>query len=411
MIAYRREKLHLDALSARSLAGRFGTPLYVYSRKTALERLARLRAAFKKLSPLVCYALKANSNRSFCRIFAEQACGAEVVSGGEILRALSAGFKPGTVVYSGVGKTREEIRLALRRRLLAFNVESREELFAIEREAARLKVVAPICPRINADIRTGTHPHVATGEAGNKFGVSPEEALVLARTARQSRWLRVAGLQSHLGSQISSLKPYEALLRNMGELAEELRRRGTVLEFLDIGGGFAVDYEGGGDALDLTGLARIAGKTMKACPDARFIVEPGRYLCADAGALLTRALYRKESFGRKFLIVDAAMNDLARPALYGAKHPVWTERKGAKRERTDVVGPVCESADFLARGVWLPKTMPGELLAVAKAGAYGFSMSSQYNSRPRAAEVLIESGKARVIRRRETMKEIVGLET
>jgi len=411
MISYRRGKLHLGGLSARGLAGRFGTPLYVYSRETALERLQSLRGAFKKLSPLVCYALKANSNRSFCRIFADEACGAEVVSGGEILRALSAGFKPGTIVYSGVGKTQEEIRLALRRRILAFNVESREELFAIEREAARLRVVAPVCPRINADIRAGTHPHVATGEAGNKFGVSPEEALALVQDANQSRWLRVAGLQSHLGSQISSLKPYEKLLRSMGELAADLRRRGTVLEFLDIGGGFAVGYEGGGNVLDLRGLSQIAEKTMKACPGARLIVEPGRYLSADAGALLTRALYRKESFGRRFLIVDAAMNDLARPALYGAKHPVWAERKGGKREKTDVVGPVCESADFLARGVWLPKTMPGELLAIAKAGAYGFSMSSQYNSRPRAAEVLIDGGKARVIRVRETMKQIVGLET
>ncbi len=410
MIAYRGGRLQLEGLPAKRLAARFGTPLYVYSRKTVLEKLARMRAAFGGLSPLICYALKANSNRAFCRILSGAGCGAEVVSGGEILRALAAGFKPGTIVYSGVGKTREEIRLALRRKIMAFNVESREELFAIEREAAKLRIVAPISPRINADIKAGTHPHVATGEAGNKFGVSPEEALIITRQALRSRHLRVVGLQSHLGSQIASLRPYRELLSALERLAAALKGSGTALEFLDIGGGFAVDYDEGGKILDLRGLASLAKKTMKACPGARLVIEPGRYLSADAGVLLSRALYRKESFGRKFLIVDAAMNDLARPALYGAKHPVWPEKKDGKREKTDVVGPICESADFLARGIWLPKTMPGDLIAVSKAGAYGFSMSSQYNSRPRAAEILIENGKARLVRQRETLKELLGPE-
>ncbi|MDE2313146.1 MAG: diaminopimelate decarboxylase, partial [Elusimicrobia bacterium] len=394
MIAYRGGRLHLEGVPAKRLAARFGTPLYVYSRKAVLEKLARLRAAFGSPSPLICYALKANSNRAFCRILSGAGCGAEAVSGGEIARALAAGFKPEAIVYSGVGKTREEIRLALRRKIMAFNVESREELAAIEQEAAELRAVAPISPRVNADIKAGTHPHVATGEAGNKFGMSPGEALAIARLAARSRNLRVVGLQSHLGSQIASLRPYKELLSVLGGLAAALRESGTTLEFLDMGGGFAVEYEKGDNSPDLRALAGLAKKTMKACPGARLVVEPGRYLSADAGVLLARALYRKESFGRKFLIVDAAMNDLARPALYGAKHPVWPEKKGGRREKTDVVGPICESADFLARGIALPKTTPGDLVAISKAGAYGFSMSSQYNSRPRAAEILIENGKA-----------------
>lgn len=411
MLGYRKRRLHLDGIPIEKLARRFGTPLYVYSKACLVGRYRSLRTAFRGRDPLICYALKANPNRALCRILAERGAGAEVVSGGELLRALAAGFAPERIVFSGVGKTAEELELSVRRGVLALHLESWEELEALEGIARRLKRRAPVGVRLNPDIAARTHPHIATGRAGDKFGVERTEALAMLRRAARSRWLRVVAVQCHIGSQILETRPYRLAARALASLILELEGEGVRLAMVDMGGGLGISYRGEPEP-ELPALARVWAQVFKPWPGLRLLLEPGRYLMADAGVLLTRVLYRKRSFRQHFLIVDAAMNDLARPALYGAYHPVWPARqRGGQAETVDVVGPVCESVDFLARERRLPPCLPGDVLAVLKAGAYGFSMSSQYNSRPRAAEVLVEEGREpRLIRRRETVHDLLRRE-
>jgi diaminopimelate decarboxylase len=401
------KELRIEGLSAAALARRFGTPLFVYSRAAILARLERLRRAFSRPGTMVCYALKANPNRSVCRLLARAGTGAEVVSGGELVRALAAGFAPRRIVFSGVGKTAEEMDLGLRKGILTFNVESAEELCALERAARRRRRVAPFSVRLNPDVKARTHPHVTTGRAENKFGVEEAEALELARRNRRSRWLDFQGLHCHIGSQIYDLGPFQRAAEAVARVLRRLQAEGIPFSLVDMGGGVGVSYAGEPE-LDCAALARTMARKLAAWPGARLLIEPGRYLVADAGFLLTRVLYRKETSKRRFVIVDGAMNDLARPALYGAFHPIAPARprRGPSR-RVDVVGPVCESGDFLARQRLLAPLEQGDILAVGMSGAYGFAMSSQYNSRPRAAEVLVTEGRARLARRRETLADIV----
>lgn len=393
----------------RAAAARWGTPLFVYSAAGILERLEALRGAFSR-PVLVCYAMKANSNGAVLAALAKAGAGADIVSGGELRRALKAGFPAGRVVFSGVGKTEEEMELALRAGVLAFNVESAEELDALARVAGRLKRRAPVSVRLNPDVNAKTHPHITTGRAENKFGVEAREARALLRRACADPRLRAVGLQCHIGSQITDLGPYRRAARAVAALVKALERDGVSLDFADMGGGLGVTYKDE-TPIDPRRFAKVLEDAFSGLPRLRLLVEPGRYLVADSGVLLTRVLYRKKTSKRRFVIVDGAMTDLPRPALYGAWHPVWpvTPRKG-KKTLADVVGPVCETGDFLARQRPLPPLRRGDLLAVGKAGAYGFAMSSQYNSRPRAAEVLVEGGKARLVRRRETMEELTRAE-
>lgn len=409
-IAPRNGSLRVEGVSAEALARRFGTPLYVYSAGAVRARLEALRAAFTTREPLVCYALKANSNRALCAVLARAGAGADIVSGGELARALRAGFKPANVVFSGVGKTEEEMAAGLRAGLRVFNVESAEELDALARVAGRLKKTAPVSVRVNPDVDARTHPHITTGRAENKFGVETEEAVALYRRAAKDKRLRVVGIQCHIGSQIVDVAPYRRAAASVARTVRRLEGLGIRLAQIDVGGGIGITYKDE-TPLPLRTLARALEETFAPWPDARLLLEPGRYLVADAGVLLTRVLYRKKTTKRRFVIVDAAMTDLPRPALYDAWHPVEAvnARKG-RREPVDVVGPVCESGDFLARGRALPPLERGDLLAVRKAGAYGFAMSSQYNSRPRAAEVLVDGGKSRLVRRRETLKELYAAE-
>lgn len=388
-----------------ALARRFGTPLYVYDAAVLRDRYRSLRGAFTRRA-LVCYALKANSSRAVASVLAREGAGADIVSGGELLRALKAGFAPERIVFSGVGKTEEEMAAALRAGVKAFNVESSEELDALARVAGRLKKRAPVSVRLNPDVNARTHPHITTGRAENKFGVETREALSLYRRASRDRRLRVCGVQCHIGSQITSLTPYERAARAVAGLAADLKARGMPLEFADLGGGLGISYKDE-TPLDPRALAKTLEKAFARQPELELLVEPGRYLVADAGLLLTKVLYRKRTSKRRFIIVDGAMTDLPRPALYDAWHPVKVvaPRRG-KKTMADVVGPVCESGDFLARRRPLPPLERGDLLAVLKAGAYGFAMSSQYNSRPRAAEVLLDGGKARLARRRETFADL-----
>jgi len=402
--------LRVEGVSAEALARRYGTPLYVYSAGEARGRYAALRRAFRRRDPLICYALKANSNRAVCAVLAKAGAGADIVSGGELVRALRAGFDPQKTVFSGVGKTEEEMAAGLRAGLLTFNVESAEELDALARVAGRLKRRAPISIRLNPDVSARTHPHITTGTAENKFGVEAAEALALYRRAAKDKRLRVVGVQCHIGSQITDLVPYRLAAASVAKTVKRLQEGGIRLSQIDVGGGIGITYKDE-TPIELTALARVLEETFSAWPEARLLLEPGRYLCADAGLLLTRVLYRKQTSKRRFVIVDAAMTDLPRPALYDAWHPVEAVRpRRGRRVMMDVVGPVCESGDFLARERLLPPLERGDLLAVGKAGAYGFAMSSQYNSRPRAAEVLVDGGRATLARRRETLKDLTAAE-
>ncbi len=397
-------ELRLGGLSARALARRFGTPLFVYDAQEARARYRALDAAFTRRRPLICYALKANPCRALAAVLARAGAGADIVSGGELARARRAGFKPQDIVFSGVGKTAEELRAGLRAGLRAFNVESAEEMAALAREAGRLGRRAPLAVRLNPDVDPRTHPHITTGRADNKFGVEYPEALALYRRAARDRRLRVVGLQCHIGSQITELAPYRQAAATIARALRALEGMGLALEHVDVGGGLGVTYKNE-KPLALDAFARIWEDAFASRPGLRLLLEPGRYLVADAGVLLTRVLYRKKTSKRRFIVVDAAMTDLPRPALYGAWHPVTpaAPRLGAKT-RVDVVGPVCESGDFLARERLMAPVAAGDILAVGKAGAYGFAMSSQYNSRPRAAEVLVDGGRARLARRRETLQ-------
>ncbi|HVE13542.1 MAG TPA: diaminopimelate decarboxylase [Elusimicrobiota bacterium] len=384
------------------LAREHGTPLYVYDAARVRDNFRRFDAAFAGVPHLVCYALKANSNRALCRVLSAEGAGADVVSGGELLRALAAGFAPAKTVFSGVGKTDPELELGLRRGLGAFHVESEGELERLAAAARRLGRPARFAVRVNPDVDAGTHAHITTGTAENKFGVPEERARALYRRARSSRFLRAVGVQAHIGSQIARPGPYRRSLAALLRLADELAAAGAPLEYVDAGGGMGIAYAPGEGSLDAAELAReLVGPI--AARGLRLLLEPGRFLVGDAGELLTRVVEVKRGPRRDFVIVDAAMNDLARPALYEAYHEVvpLRPRRGTRRP-CDVVGPICESADFLAKGRRLPPARRGDLLAVRSAGAYGFSMSSQYNSRPRAAEVLVDGARARLVRRRET---------
>ncbi|MEK7382282.1 MAG: diaminopimelate decarboxylase [Elusimicrobiota bacterium] len=403
--------MDLGGVSARSLARRYGTPLFVYSAAIARDRLSALRRAFTRREVLICYALKANPNRALGRVLAHAGAGADIVSGGELLRAARAGFPPSKTVFSGVGKTESEMAAALRAGILSFNLESAEEMEVLARAAGRLKRCAPVSVRLNPDIDAGTHPHITTGRAENKFGVETMEALALYRKASRDPRLRVVGIQCHIGSQITTLAPYRRAAACVAGMVSRLAALGIRLDFADLGGGLAVTYEDE-RPFSLRAFARTIEPAFAPWPELRLLLEPGRYLVADAGILLTSVLYRKKTTKKNFIIVDGAMTDLPRPALYGAWHPVEAVAPRRGRKKTaDIVGPVCESGDFLARNRRLPPLERGDLLAVGKAGAYGFSMSSQYNSRPRAAEVLLDGRRVLLARRRETVKDIYAAET
>ncbi len=412
LIRYRKGRLAMEGAGLEALARRFGTPAFAYSRATVLARLADLRKAFRHRETLICYALKANPTRALCRVLAREGAGAEVVSGGELWRALRAGFEPRKVVFSGVGKTEEELALALRRRILAINLESRGEMEALSRLARRLRIKAPIAVRLNPDIDANTHMRITTGKALNKFGVERKEALRMYGLARNDPWLKIKGIQCHIGSQIGRIEPFKKAARSVARLVRDLQGEGIAIEWIDLGGGIGVSYwlE---PSPNLVSLARTMEESLSGLP-AKLIIEPGRYLVADSGVLLTKILYRKRTTRRSFLVVDAGLNDLARPALYGARHPIvpCREKKGGSNrlETVDIVGPLCETGDYLAHGRRIPRCEAGEILAVLKCGAYGSSMSSQYNSRPRAAEILVEGPRGRLIKRRERLEDLTRLE-
>jgi diaminopimelate decarboxylase len=411
MIGFERKNavLHGDGVSLVEAAERYGTPLYLYSRGLLEANLDAYAKAFAPVPHRVCYALKANASGGLLRILAARGAGADVVSGGELKAALRAGFPAAAVVFSGVGKTDAELVEGIDAGIGCFNAESEEELRRLAALASARGRSVRVSLRVNPDVDPRSHPYISTGLKQNKFGVEIERAEEILMRARALTSLRIVGVQCHIGSQITDLGPLEEAARGVAALSRRLLAAGLPLEELDIGGGLGVDHEGRGGPTPAELAARVLPQI--AGLDLRLVLEPGRSLVASAGVLLTRVIAIKERAGKAFVIVDAGMNDLLRPALYDAYHRIEPViARDGPPSVVDVVGPVCESGDFLARGRELPRVEPGDLLAVREAGAYAFSMSSNYNLRPRAAEVLVEAGALRLIRRRESFEDLVRTE-
>ena len=405
---YRNGELHAEAVSLPRIAAQFGTPCYVYSRAALTGAWRTFDAAFAGRDHLLCYAVKANPNLGVLDVFARLGSGFDIVSGGELARVIAAGGDPGKTVFSGVGKTADEMRQALAAGILCFNVESAPELELLDRVAGEMGVTAPVSLRVNPDVDAKTHPYIATGLKENKFGVAYAEALATYRRARALPHLRITGIDCHIGSQLTEVAPFIAALERVLALVDALAREGIPISHIDLGGGLGIRYqhETPPAVTDYAqALVRVLGDRSQ-----KLLFEPGRLLTGNAGVLLAGVLYLKPGMGRNFAIVDAAMNDLMRPALYEAWHDVLPVRETAPGGTTyDIVGPVCESGDFLARDRKL-SLKPGDLIAIASAGAYGMSMSSNYNTRPRAAEVMVDGDRAYLIRDRETVAMLMANE-
>ncbi len=402
---YGEGSLRCEDVALPEIAESVGTPTYVYSH-TALEKAYReLDEAFSGLDHLVCYAVKANGNLAVLRALASLGAGADIVSGGELYRAMKAGFDPKKVVFAGVGKTEDELMAGLGERILLFNVESASELEHLERFARRHGKRARVSLRVNPDVDPGTHAHVSTGQGSSKFGIPVSEALTLAERMEEYRFVELIGVHQHIGSQITKLAPYAEAVEKSAGLVVELKRRGFDIKYFNIGGGLGIRYkdEEVPTPRELVDAVRPALETT----GAKILCEMGRYIAGNAGVLLTRVVYRKKSASKRFLVADAGMNDLLRPSLYDAYHEVRPVRESAATAPADLVGPVCESGDYLAKDRDLPDAAEGDLLALMGAGAYGFSMASNYNSRPRPAEVLVRGERWAVVRERETYADLV----
>jgi len=409
--------LQCEDVPLPKLAEKYGTPLYVYSTASIEERYRLFDRAFRDVPHTVCYSVKANSNLSVLRLLARRGCGFDVVSGGELERVLAAERRAvKKVVFSGVGKTREELTAALRAGILLFNVESESELWTLAECAGRLHAVAPMALRVNPDVAAETHPYISTGLHKHKFGVPIGEARALYAKASGTRYLKVRGVSVHIGSQITDASPFGEAMSRVADLVRELRRDSHRVDYVDAGGGLGITYETSQSTEfpdQVAAYARALAGPLRAL-DVHLLLEPGRSIIGPAGVLLTSVIYKKMNNGKRFLIVDAAMNDLIRPALYNAYHqivPVTRLSGGSDQiETTDIVGPVCETGDFFARDRELPPVEEGALLAILDTGAYGMVLSSNYNTRPRPAEVLVSGKSAKVIRRRELMSEILQAE-
>ena len=405
--------LHADSIALAELAERFGTPLYVYSATTIRKRIQEFQRAFRGTDHLLCYSVKANSNLSILRMLAKLGCGFDVVSGGELQRVTRARRGAAkNVVFSGVGKTVAEMESALRAGILLFNLESASELEALAACAARLKHTARIAFRVNPDVPADTHPYISTGLHKHKFGVPLSSARELYAQAAESKYLQVAGVSVHIGSQITDFAPFTAAMDRVADLVRQLRQDGHKILYVDAGGGLGINYRDGSQEFSklVTAYARALTTPVRGLR-VKLLLEPGRSVIGPAGILLTRVLYRKTNGDKKFVVVDAAMNDLIRPSLYQAEHQIIpAQAPGSDSEIVDIVGPVCESGDFFARHRELPVVAEGELLAILDAGAYGMAPASNYNTRPRPPEVIVDGGRAKLIRKRETIADLIRQE-
>jgi diaminopimelate decarboxylase len=409
--------LYCEGVALSKLAEQYGTPLYVYSATMIRERYDTFDAAFRDVPHTICYSVKANSNLTILNMLARKGCGFDVVSGGELERVLAADRKAAKrVVFSGVGKTRQELAAALKAGIMLFNVESESELWALAECAGRLRKIAPVALRVNPDVAAETHPYISTGLRKHKFGVPIRDARALYAKASGARYLNVRGVSVHIGSQITDVAPFGEAMARVADLVRELRQDGHTIDFIDAGGGLGINYEkpnASTFSANAEAYARTLAEPLRGL-DVRLLLEPGRSIIGPAGVLITSVVYRKENDGKRFLVVDAAMNDLIRPALYGAYHEIipvaQTAGSTSKSEVTDIVGPVCETGDFFARDRELPVVDEGSLLAILDAGAYGMVLSSNYNTRPRPAEVLVTGKSTKVIRRREKISDLLRAE-
>jgi diaminopimelate decarboxylase len=409
--SYLNNRLECSGVDLATLAEQFGTPLYVYSADAIRERLGMLEGELAGLDHTVCYAVKANSSLAILKMLGEAGCGFDIVSGGELERVRRACPEAvGRVVFSGVGKQVWEMDLALAAGILLFNVESEEELETLSARAVAAGKVAKVALRVNPDVFAETHPYISTGLSEHKFGVAIAKARAVYTRARELPGLDPAGVSVHIGSQIRAVDPFAESLKRVLALVEELRQDGVDIRFVDGGGGFGIEY--GMAAFDPAESVReyaVAMRSLMAGAGAKLLLEPGRFLVAQAGALVTRVVVTKQNGKKHFVIVDAAMNDLIRPALYQAHHEIWpVVREGRAAQVADIVGPVCESGDFFARDRETEELRVGDLVALLDTGAYGMAQASNYNTRGRAAEVLVEGGAARLVRRRETVEELMA---
>ncbi len=407
---YNKNRLYCEDVPVAEVARKVGTPFYLYSQSTLERHFKTFDMAFAVLPHLTCYAVKANSNLAILTLFRKLGAGFDIVSGGELLRALKAGGDPQKIVFSGVGKTPDEIDLGLQHGILQFNVESVAEMRVIEARARAARKVARIALRVNPNVDPKTHPYIATGLRQHKFGIPIESAPGICRKAARSSHLEVTGIGFHIGSQITRIEPFIDALKRLKEIVLNMRADGLNIQFLDLGGGLGITYN---DEVpphpDDYGKAVLEVITDLECT---LLLEPGRVIVGNAGVLLTRVLFTKQNEGKNFVIVDAGMNDLVRPSLYGSYHSIQPETlSGGGRWTADVVGPICESGDFLARDRDMPRVKPRDLLAVMSAGAYGFVLASNYNSRTRIPEVLVHGKRMKVIRKRETFKDLIRSES
>ncbi len=402
--------LYCEEVPAATIAREAGTPTFVYSAAVVRDRYRRLAAALAGVKHRVHYSLKANANRALLTVLRELGSGADVVSGGELHRAMRAGFRGHDIIFGGVGKTGQELREALKASVKLINVESEAELLLLEAVARELGVIAPVGFRINPEVTVeNPHAYIATGSRGHKFGIPHDEALALAKVAKSLEHIDLIGLDMHVGSQLATLEPYRAGLDRLRELAERIAATGASLRYVDIGGGLPVRYDDGDPEPDLDAFARTISPAI-ASMNAELIVEPGRFFAAASGVLLARVLYRKRSGGKDYVIADAGMSELLRPSHYDAYHLIESAKPTGARAVVDVVGPVCESGDFLAQDREMDDVEPGDLLAIHTAGAYGYVMSSNYNARPKAAEVMVDGAKFAVVTARESYDDLVRLE-
>jgi diaminopimelate decarboxylase len=408
---YKSDELYCEGVALSKIAAEVGTPVYVYSRGELERAYKAFDAALEGMPHKVCYAVKANATLGVLNVLAELGAGADIVSAGELFRWQKAGGDPGKVVFSGVGKTEVEMKAALTAGIYAFNVESGEELVVLDKVAQSMKLRARVSLRVNPDVDAGTHPYISTGLKTNKFGITMEEARELARNASKMPGVEIIGVDCHIGSQLIKTTPFADAIARLVTLITDLRTDGVKLSHIDIGGGLGIDY-GKGDVVPSPaeyGAAVRDALAPLAALGVTLVTEPGRVIVGAAGALVTKVLYRKRNEAKHFTIVDAAMNDLMRPALYGSFHPMQPVTNPGRAEIvTDVVGPICETSDFFARDRSLPELAQGELLWIGAAGAYGAAMGSNYNARPRLPEVLVRGDKYTVIRPRETYEQLIA---
>lgn len=409
---YRQGELYCEQVPVSRIAKEVGTPCYVYSHATLLRHFHAYDGAFKDIPHIVAFAMKANSNLAILRLMAKEGSGVDIVSGGELFRALKAGVPPEKIVFAGVGKNADEIRDALKAGILMFNVESSAEIHAINDVAASIGKKARIALRINPDVDPKTHPYISTGMKKSKFGIAADRALEEYKMASSLGHIDVVGVHAHIGSQLTEVTPFVDSLKKVVGLIETLKSQGINIRYLNIGGGLGITYSEEKPPLPID-LANAISPLVKQL-GVTLVMEPGRVIVGNAGILVTKALYLKQGEAKSFVIVDAAMNDLIRPSLYSAYHEIKPVDEAAghrAKQQVDIVGPVCESGDFLAKDRMLAAVQPGELMAVMSAGAYGFVMASNYNSRPRVPEVLVKGGEIHVIRERETYEDLVKRET